>query len=176
LRAAKETAHDALRAVRESVGALRTARDPFVFVDAVSALVDRTRTDGCATAVRIEGSEALFDHETLTALYAVAQEGLTNVHKHAGATEVSIDVRFGEDEACLTIRDNGRGFRLDARDDADPGADGGYGLQSMCDRLTRVGGRLTIASTPGRGTTLTGFVPRAVGSAAASPGMGRGTV
>ena len=97
LRAAKETAHDALRAVRESVGALRAARDLFVFAGAMTALVERTRTDGCATAARIEGSEALFGHDTLAALYAVAREGLTNVQKHAGATEVSIDVRFGED-------------------------------------------------------------------------------
>lgn len=174
MRAAKATAHDALRAVRQSVGALCTIPDAFVFTDAMIALVERTRTDGCVTAMHLEGSEALFRPETLTALYSVAQEGLTNIQKHARATDVSIDVYFSECEASLTIRDNGRGFRLDASDDTDRGADGGYGFQSMRDRLARIGGRLIIASSPGAGTTLTAFAPRTVVIAAVLPSMARG--
>jgi signal transduction histidine kinase len=47
MRHAKDTAHEALRAVRQSVGALRTARDALVFGAALTALVERMRTDGC---------------------------------------------------------------------------------------------------------------------------------
>ncbi len=166
MRHAKDTAHDALGAVRQSVGALRTTRDAFVFAGAMSALVDRTRTDGVVISVHIDGNEAFFGTETLTTLYYVTQEGLTNVHKHAGASHVAIEVCFKESEATLTITDNGCGFVLDAKDDAERGADGGYGLQSMRDRLRRIGGRLTIFSTPGAGTTLTAYAPRSSASSA----------
>jgi signal transduction histidine kinase len=174
MRHAKDTAHEALRAVRQSVGALRTTREAFVFGAALTALVERTRTDSCEITVHIEGNEAFFAPETLTALYYVTQEGLTNVHKHARATEVSIHVAFSESEASLTIRDNGCGFLLAATDDLKPGADSGYGLHSMRDRVTRVGGRLVIASHPGEGTTLTVFAPRTLVTTAELPSNGAG--
>jgi len=175
MRDAKDTAHDALRAVRQSVGTLRTAPEAVVFADAMTALVERTRTDGCVIVVHIEGDEAFFGPETLTALYHVVQEGLTNIQKHANATEVTIYVCFGEYEATLTIRDNGGGFDTDTIEDTDRGADGGYGFQSMRGRLARVGGRLIVASTPDVGTILTVFAPRTVVIGAASLSMvGRG--
>jgi len=167
MRHAKDTAHEALRAVRQSVGALRTTRDAFVFVTALTALVERTRTDGCEITVQIEGNEAVFAPETLTALFYVTQEGLTNIHKHAHATRVSICVSFGESQASLTIADNGCGFLLAAIEARDRVADGGYGFYSMRDRLTRVGGRLEMASQPGEGTTLTVVAPRAPPTTAA---------
>jgi signal transduction histidine kinase len=159
---AKETAHEALRAVRQSVGALRATRQAFVFGPALKALVERAQTDGCEVAVHSDGNEAIFAAETLTALYYVAQEALTNIQKHAHATEVSIAVAFRETEATLTIRDNGTGFQVPALEDTHRVADGGYGLHSMRDRLTRVGGRLIVDSHPGAGTTLTGLAPRNV--------------
>jgi len=174
MRDAKDTAHDALRAVRQSVGALRTAPDAFDFADAMTALVERTRTDGCAMAMRMEGNEGFFGAEMLTTLYYVAQEGLTNIQKHAHATEVSIDLRFAEYEARLTIQDNGVGCDRDPRDATDHGADGGYGFQSMRGRLARVGGRLIITSAPGAGTTLTAVAPRTAMVAAELPGMAQG--
>jgi signal transduction histidine kinase len=167
---AKETAHEALRAVRQSVGALRTTREAFVFGAALTALVERTRTDGCEITVHSEGNEAVFGPEALTALYHVTQEGLTNIQKHAHAMEVFIDVSFDEAHATLTIRDNGRGFQASV-----VGNDGGFGLQSMRDRLTRVGGRLVIDSHPGEGTTLTVFAPRTLGVASELPRNGAGT-
>ncbi len=66
---AKETAHEALRAVRQSVGALRVTRQAFVFGQALKALVERTQTDECEIAVHTDGYEAVFAAETLTALY-----------------------------------------------------------------------------------------------------------
>jgi signal transduction histidine kinase len=162
MRHAKDTAHAALRGVRQSVGALRTTRDTFVFASALTALVERMRTDGCEIAVHVEGNEALFSSETLTALYYVTQEGLTNIQKHARATDVVIDVSFSESEGSLTIRDNGRGFLVAATEDTERVADSGYGLHTMRERLTRVGGRLIIASNPGEGTTLTAFAPRSL--------------
>lgn len=173
MRHAKDTAHDALSAVRQSVGALRTTRDGFVFAAAMSALVERTGTDGCEITMRIEGNEAFFEPEIRTALYHVAQEGLTNIQKHAHATEVTVHVGFGESDARLTIRDNGRGFVRASSDDADHGVDGGYGLHSMRERLARVGGDFTIATQPGQGTTLTASAPPTRSATAALPSVAR---
>jgi signal transduction histidine kinase len=171
---AKDTAHEALRAVRQSVGALRATRQAFVFGQALKALVERTQTDSCEIAVHTDGNEAIFAAETLTALYYVTQEALTNIQKHAHATEVSIDVAFLESEANLTIRDNGTGFQVAALEDTYRVADGGYGLHSMRDRLTRVGGRLVIDSHPGQGTTLTILAPRNLVAHAELPSNGAG--
>jgi signal transduction histidine kinase len=171
---AKETAHEALRAVRQSVGALRTTREGFVFGAALTALVERTRTDGCEITVHTEGNEAVVAPETRTALYHVAQEGLTNIQKHAHATKVSIDVAFGESQANLTIRDNGSGFQVPTVEGTDRVADGGYGLHSMRDRLARVAGRLIIDSHPGEGTTLTVVVPHSLVAPSELPSNGTG--
>jgi signal transduction histidine kinase len=175
MRHAKDTAHEALRAVRQSVSALRTAREAFVFGAALTVLVERARTDSCEITVHSEGNDAVFTPETLTALYYVTQEGLTNIHKHAHATNVSIDIRFGEFEASMTIRDNGRGFLPTEMEETERGTNGGYGLYSMRERLARVGGRLMIASLPGNGTTLTVVVPRSPESTAAPASNGAAT-
>jgi signal transduction histidine kinase len=155
MRNAKSTAHQALDAVRQSVGALRRAGDGFVFVGTLQALMERTRTDGCEITLHTEGSDSGFTPEALTTLYHVAQEGLTNIQKHAHAANVAIDISFSESQARLTVGDDGRGFLIAAADERGAGAEGGYGLQSMRDRVARVGGRLIIASQPGDGTTLT---------------------
>lgn len=173
MRHAKDMAHDALRAVRQSVGALRTTPDAFVFTTAMTALVERIRTAGCTTTLQITGEETAIGQETLTAVYYVAQEGLTNVQKHAGATAVAIDIRFGDDGVGLTLRDNGCGFHHASPDGADRGLSGGYGLQSMRGRLERVGGRLGIASSPGAGTTLTAIAPSVIPRAVAPPYLTR---
>lgn len=83
-------------------------------------------------------------------LLRVLQEGLSNVDKHAEATRVDVvwDVQGGT--GTLTISDNGRGF--------DPGRgirDSAYGLVGMRERADVVGARLTVRSTPGKGTQIT---------------------
>jgi signal transduction histidine kinase len=83
------------------------------------------------------------------ALYRVAQEALQNVAKHARARRVEVRLTLNRSGARLTVRDDGRGF--------DPAAVAGdhFGLTIMHERLTAVGGTVTLDSTPGQGTTLT---------------------
>jgi signal transduction histidine kinase len=79
-------------------------------------------------------------------LYQIAQEALNNALKHAGASEVTVEVAAGGGRAWLSICDDGGGF--------DPFAaarSGGMGLASMHTRAARAGGRLHIAAAPGRG-------------------------
>ena len=82
----------------------------------------------------------------------MVQEALTNIVKHAQARHVSIVLT--SDRAAITalIEDDGRGFDPDATRE-------GMGLDGMRERLGLIGGRLTIESRPGRGTTLVAKVP-----------------
>ena len=85
----------------------------------------------------------------------VIQEALTNVRKHAGASEAVVHVARDDHEVRLMVMDDGRGF-----DPAEVGArDDGFGLHAMRERMTLVGGSLSIHSTPGKGTRVVVRLP-----------------
>ncbi|MCC6804885.1 MAG: sensor histidine kinase [Anaerolineae bacterium] len=89
--------------------------------------------------------------DTELALYRVAQEALTNVARHAAATEVSVRLEQVGDLLSLSVVDNGRGF--------DPAsalrtAESGVGLLGIRERVELIGGVLTLQSAAGQGTRL----------------------
>jgi signal transduction histidine kinase len=86
-------------------------------------------------------------------LYRLTQEALNNVIKHARTAAASVAVTAGPAQVTVAIHDDGIGF------DPALGRPGHLGLASMRERVTRLGGHLDIASTPGRGTTITATVP-----------------
>jgi PAS domain S-box-containing protein len=95
------------------------------------------------------------------ALYRIAQEALHNVVKHAHAEQARVRLELDGDQACLTIEDDGEGFD-------DSGVDEGQlGLTGMRARAGRLGGTVTIRSTPGVGTVVEARVPVPDGSTAA---------
>jgi two-component system, NarL family, sensor histidine kinase LiaS len=85
--------------------------------------------------------------EVEQALFRVAQEALANVAKHSGAENVEVDLIYNAESLMLRITDDGSGF-----DPASPGE--GFGLQSMHERLVRLGGRVNVESSPGKGTRI----------------------
>jgi signal transduction histidine kinase len=91
----------------------------------------------------------------MIALYRIAQEALQNVVKHAGATQAEVELRCDASSARLRVTDDGQGFDVSAR----PGGDSPYGLRSMAERAELIGGKLTVTSRPGIGTTVTATVP-----------------
>jgi two-component system, NarL family, sensor kinase len=93
------------------------------------------------------------------ALYRIAQEGLQNIVKHAGASVARVKFAIDADDiARLEIADNGIGF--DTFENPLGGDEmGGYGVLSMAERAELVGGRLNIRSRPGSGTTVTATIP-----------------
>jgi signal transduction histidine kinase len=93
------------------------------------------------------------------ALYRIAQEALQNVVKHAQASAADVELRCDATRALLRVSDDGRGFDAAAR--ADDSASSSYGLRSMAERAELIGGRLTVTSRPGVGTTVTAAVPLA---------------
>ena len=110
------------------------------------------------------GVKALFVHQPLdhpldknasTALYRVVQESLSNIARHAKATRVEVEVTVEEEGVVVVVRDDGKGF--------DPltveRCEGGLGLLNMRERLLSVQGTCEVASRPGKGTTVSMYVP-----------------
>ncbi len=161
---AKRLASEALRDVRRSVGALRATpeTEPFLLRRALEELVGHTDSSELSVRLKIEGSEEGFAAQGRMALYRAAQEGLTNIQKHSGASEAAIDLQFGPDKAVLRVSDNGKGVDMAALQDAgtNGNGNGGYGLQGLEERVALLGGNFRIETTSGKGTTLCVEIPK----------------
>jgi signal transduction histidine kinase len=94
------------------------------------------------------------DRTRQLAIYRILQEALTNVVRHAHAGAVRISLRERGRLLTLTIRDNGRGITKAERSSVES-----IGLLGMTERARLLGGRVTIAGAPGRGTAVTVTVP-----------------
>jgi two-component system, NarL family, sensor histidine kinase UhpB len=95
--------------------------------------------------------------EVELAVYRVAQESLTNVMRHAEASEVLVSLSNVGGGLRLIVRDDGRGLPA--------GTNGGAGLAGMQERALHVGGRLTVATVPDGGTEVRLDVPLPEGDA-----------
>jgi signal transduction histidine kinase len=82
-------------------------------------------------------------------LYRIIQEGLTNVERHADATQVTLTLHLVDDALQLVLTDDGRGFAPAEAKTADK-----FGLLGMKERSDLIDGALRIDSAPGRGVTL----------------------
>jgi hypothetical protein len=92
-----------------------------------------------------------------TVLYRVAQESLTNVARHANSSLVNISVAKARGQVTLIIADNGESF--DVNQIASPEWINRLGLSSMRERVEMVGGRFSVTSKAGVGTTIKAVVP-----------------
>jgi len=92
------------------------------------------------------------------ALFRVLQESLTNVHRHAKATRVEIEVLCTDDEVILKLHDDGKGIPRRIMDGFRAGEAGGIGLAGMRERLAELGGTLKVESGP-PGTCITATLP-----------------
>jgi len=96
--------------------------------------------------------------ETETHLFRMAQEALTNVSRHSGATKVSVDLHSDDREIRLSVADNGKGILKGAA--TGPGLQlTGMGMTGMRARARAVGGVFTVTSPEGRGVRIEARVP-----------------
>ncbi|MFC7612401.1 sensor histidine kinase [Actinokineospora soli] len=144
VRAARDSAREALDDVRHSVRALRA---DFDLTAALRALVAQ---HGAGVTLHVDGTDRGTGQTARTAVYRAAQEALTNARRHAGATAVRVSVAFTDHAVRLDVADDGRGTG---------GAPEGFGLRGMRERAELAGGGVRVASGPG-GTTVTVTVPR----------------
>lgn len=150
---AQDQSKQALAEVRRSVAALREPR-PAPLVDALQALTDEASEAGVPTELEVRGAAREVRAEVEESLFRAAQEGLTNVRKHADATAATVALDFGHvDLVRLEVRDDGQGMR------ENPLPDNGFGLVGLRERIAGLGGRVSVDSEEGRGVTLTVEVP-----------------
>jgi signal transduction histidine kinase len=123
----------------------------------LAALVDEFRLNTMVDVdLEVDQRDALdlSDEETLQLLH-IAREALSNVARHSRATRAGIELTAPDTEIRLVIRDNGRGFPVDAIR-----GPGHQGLVNMRARARALGGRLDIESGPDAGTRIIVVVPR----------------
>ena len=94
---------------------------------------------------------------TRTVFYRVAQEALTNVARHAHATQVKLSLQKLPHALLMQITDNGQSF--DVKRVLHAKKNKRLGLLGMRERVEMVGGKLSIESTPGQGTTIRAEIP-----------------
>lgn len=105
------------------------------------------------------GSERALEPDKQHELLRVTQEALNNVEKHAGASRVSLTLSYMEDLVVLDVLDDGVGFETHRGVQSGIHAPGGFGLDSMRQRVERLGGRLLVESESGKGTAVVAELP-----------------
>ncbi|NJR41236.1 MAG: sensor histidine kinase [Leptolyngbyaceae cyanobacterium CSU_1_4] len=149
LREAKQMGSMALQEVRQSVSAMRA--DPLQgegLEATIARLVqDFQRSTKILTACHFHLPNPLSKELNIT-VYRIVQEALTNISKHAHATQVNLDIQTLDLGLQVVIQDNGQGFEWQQNQT-------GFGLQGIRERVLALGGQLAIASAPGQGCQIT---------------------
>ncbi|NMM24661.1 MAG: sensor histidine kinase [Phycicoccus sp.] len=135
--------------------------DDFGVVAALWQLVEECDArPGISARLRVSGDQVRLSAQSELTVYRVAQEALSNVVHHAQATNVQVDLQFGQ-QVLLTVTDDGRGIPADSITSASLG--GHLGLIGMRERVNLVGGSLEIRANTPHGTlvrvTLPGSLP-----------------
>jgi len=152
-----DTARAGLTEMRRLLGVLRedaqaevADRHPQPGLEQLPGLVDEAReSSGAGCRLVISGPPVTVDPGVGLAAYRIVQEALTNARRHAPGAAVDVEVRYGDGELRLLIRDNGPG-----PDQTAPA--GGHGLHGMRERAAAVGGELRAGAA-----TVGGFLVEA---------------
>jgi signal transduction histidine kinase len=151
-----DTARAGLTEMRRLLGVLRedaqaepADRHPQPGLEQLPGLVDEAReSSGAGYRLIIAGAPVTVDPGVGLAAYRIVQEALTNARRHAPGAAVDVEVRYGDGELRLVIRDNGPGPQMAAA--------GGHGLHGMRERAAAVGGELRAGAA-----TVGGFLVQA---------------
>ncbi|WP_141586059.1 sensor histidine kinase [Actinomadura sp. WMMA1423] len=154
LAAIKASSREALRELRATLGVLRQADEeaptaPAPGLDRIGELVAPARSAGLTVHVSV--GDAAPPAEVGLAAYRIVQESITNVVRHAAASEVTVNVETGRGELLVEVADDGRG----------PAAGGGpgSGVGGMRERARALGGELTAGGRPGGGYLVRARLP-----------------
>jgi two-component system sensor histidine kinase UhpB len=142
--------------VRRISGDLRPGvLDDLGLAAAVEWLVEQFRArHHIACELTLSRDEFTLSDQVATAVFRIVQEALTNIARHAHASQVSVHIGDSEKGMELEVADNGRGFAFHL-----PEGKKTYGLLGMRERARMLGGSLEIDGTAGQGTTVRATIP-----------------
>jgi signal transduction histidine kinase len=154
--AIEETGRQALAEMRRLFGMLREngetpAHAPQPTLADLDALVSQVREAGLPVELEIEGEPLALPPAVAVSAYRIVQEALTNVLKHAGASQARVLVRYGTRKLELAVEDDGRGPR--------EGGDRGHGIVGMRERVALYGGDFQAGARNGGGFVVTACLP-----------------
>ena len=152
-----ELARGGLREARRSVEGLRASiLDSQPLDRAIAADVSRLEERGGPRArFGSSGDAGQIPSRTASELYRIFEEALANVQRHAGASNVLVNLLVDSGEIRLVIEDDGVGF------DAGASNPRGHGLAGIRERAANIGGELALGTEPGEGTRVQVIVPQA---------------
>ena len=155
LNRARKLARESLNEARRSVWALRPQElEQLPLIAALRQQIERFSQDtGIRVGFNTSQNERILSAEIENALLRICQESLTNVKKHAEASQVEVELTFDEKVVRLRIDDNGVGF------DPESSTENRFGLISMHERARLLGGFVEIRSDRGKGTHLEVTIP-----------------
>jgi signal transduction histidine kinase len=150
---AQNLTKEGLNEVRRSIAALRvSATENQSLTEAITKLVEDNRSAGIVTEFEVKGQPHTLQPAIEQTLYRAAQEGLTNIRKHAFASRVDLCLAYGPEQVKLKISDNGTG--------PTPQSEGkGFGLLGISERVNLLNGHLRAESAAGQGFTLEVEIP-----------------
>ena len=153
LKQAKQLGSEAFLEIRKSVSVLRS--NPLQGLSLESAIDKLLQDFQHMNAIEVSSSIRLpgtLSQEINTTLYRIVQESLTNIHKHADATMVTVGLQQHAGQIYLSISDNGKGF--------DPAQNTtGFGLQGMRERVAALSGQFAIYSESRNGCRISVSLP-----------------
>ncbi len=120
----------------------------------------RLKPTGISVDFRVAGKERRLSSEKEAALFRVMQEGITNIIKHAQAKNAMIHLQFKREQLVAQVEDDGRGFDVTQMASLQ-NPKRGLGLLGMRERMSLIGGSLSIVSKPGIGTRIKAAIPLA---------------
>lgn len=111
---------------------------------------------GLSTSLTVAGEMRRLDQDIEITVFQAVKEMLNNIVKHAAAAHVAVALDYGLEALRIVVEDDGNGFNPSSIRTTDTG---GFGLLNVRERLTYIGGSLTVDSAPGRGARLEISVP-----------------
>jgi len=159
----RELTQEAIEALRSALMGLRLhPHGQLGLLEALRRyLAPQVRSCGVQIAVTCEAWPMDVPLDYTSTLYLVVREALTNVEKHAHASEVTVLLRGDAEDLCVIIADNGVGLpHGGGAAIGEPHPESGFGLGAMRERVEALGGSLVVITSPGRGVQLEMRLPR----------------
>lgn len=146
---------DIIQLVRDVATALRPSALDLGITSGIEWLVDEfQKRNGIRCEVKVEDGEIDLAEDRSIVLFRILQESLTNISRHAAARNVEIHLRSSATHVRLDVKDDGRGFDVEAA-----GKRKTFGLLGIRERVIMLHGTLNISSVPGEGTQVSVSIP-----------------